>query len=141
MRLLRRRINTFFALQAILLFLSGARILVDPRFDRGISPLRYWLFLSGYLLLALVFLKAWRATRKPSPLQEAWARAAASISIVSGLYLLWVAHATHTFWVPGLIAVLIGVATFFLLFQSRRDFTGSKISASSQPTPANVPGD
>ena len=120
MRLLRRRINTFFALQAILLFMAGLRALLDARYaERGVSPLHHWLFLSGYLLLSLVFTKAWRVTRKPSPHQQAWATAAAVISIFAGVYLLWNAHATHTFAIPAITVLLIGLGTLFLLFQAR----------------------
>ena len=120
MKLLRRRINTFFALQAILLFMAGLRALLDTRYvERGVSPLRHWIFLSGYLLLSMVFTKAWRVTRKPNPFQEQWAIAAAAISIFAGLYLLWDAHATHTFAIPGLIVILMGFGTIFLLVQAR----------------------
>jgi hypothetical protein len=120
MKLLRRRINTFFALQAILLFMAGLRALVDTRYaERGVSPLRHWLFLSGCLLLSMVFAKAWRVTRKPDPFRETWARAAAAVSISVGAYLLWDAHATHTFAVPGLIVLLMGLGTIFLLVQAR----------------------
>ena len=139
MRLLRRRINTFFALQAILLFMAGLRDLVDTRFaQRGISPLRHWAFLTGYLLLSLVFIKAWRVTRKPSPFQQAWAIAAAIISILAGLYLLWVAHSTHTFAVPALTVLLIGLGTVFLLFQGR---TSSDRQAVTPAGPASTPAE
>jgi cation transport ATPase len=136
MRLLRRRINTFFGLQAILLFLSGLRVLLDPKFARGISPVHHWLFLTGYLLLSLIFAKAWRVTRKPSPQQETWARAAASISIAAGAYLIWAAYLTHTFVVPGIICFLIGLATYFTLFQSRR-----ALDPEPGPASANLTGD
>jgi CHASE2 domain-containing sensor protein len=120
MKLLRRRINTFFALQAILLFMAGLRALLDTRYvERGVSPLRHWVFLSGYLLLSMVFTKAWRVTRKPNPFREAWAIAAAAISICTGLYLLWYAHATHTFPVSGLTVLLMGLGTIFLIVQAR----------------------
>jgi hypothetical protein len=120
MRILRRRINTFFAFQAILLFMAGLRALLDTRYvERGVSPLRHWLFLSGYLLLSMVFTKAWRVTRKPNPHQEAWAKAAAAISIFAGLYLLWDAHITHTFAIPAIIVLIIGLATVFLIIQGR----------------------
>jgi cation transport ATPase len=120
MRILRRRINTFFALQAVLLFMAGLRALVDTRYvERGVSPLRHWLFLSGYLLLSMVFTKAWRVTRKPNPHREAWAKTAAAISIFAGLYLLWDSHVTHSFAVPALIVLLMGLGTVFLLIQAR----------------------
>jgi uncharacterized membrane protein len=120
MKLLRRRINTFFAFQAILLFMAGLRALVDTGYaERGVSPLRHWLFLSGCLLLSMVFAKAWRVTRKPDPYRETWARVAAAISIFAGACLLWNAHATHTFAIPGLTILLIGLGTVFLLVQAR----------------------
>lgn len=129
MKLLRRRINTFFAFQAILLFMAGLRALVDTRYaERGVSPLRHWLFLSGCLLLSMVFAKAWRVTRKPDPYRETWARAAAAISILAGACLLWNAHATHTFAIPGLTVLLMGLGTIFLLVQARM----------STPSQANI---
>ena len=129
MRILRRRINTFFALQAVLLFMAGLRALVDTRYvERGVSPLRHWLFLSGYLLLSMVFTKAWRVTRKPNPHREAWAKTAAAISIFAGLYLLWDAHTTHTFAIPAAIVLLMGLGTIFLLIQAR-----TSASLASQP--------
>jgi hypothetical protein len=128
MKLLRRRINTFFALQAILLFMAGLRALIDTGYvERGISPLRHWIFLSGYLLLSMVFTKAWRVTRKPNPHQEAWAAAAAAISIFAGLYLLWDAHVTHTFAIPALIVLLMGLGTLFLLYQALPQPPGNPI--------------
>lgn len=128
MKLLRRRINTFFALQAILLFMAGLRALIDTRYvERGISPLRHWIFLSGYLLLSMVFTKAWRVTRKPNSHQEPWAVAAAAISIFAGLYLLWDAHVTHTFAVPGLTVLLMGLGTIFLLHQALPQPPGSPL--------------
>jgi hypothetical protein len=133
MRLLRRRINTFFAFQAILLFMAGLRTLVDTRYvERGVSPFRHWLILSGYLLLSMVFAKAWRVTRKPDPFRETWARAAAAISIFAGACLLWDAHATHTFAVPGLTVLLMGLGTIFLLIQAR---TSTPLPAQAKAIP------
>jgi len=133
MKLLRRRINTFFAFQAILLFMAGLRALVDTRYpQRGVSPLRHWLILSGYLLLSMVFAKAWRVTRKPDPCRETWARAAAAISIFAGASLLWDAHATHTFAVPGLTVLLMGLGTIFLLIQAR---TSTPLPAQAKAIP------
>ena len=128
MKLLRRRINTFFAFQAILLFMAGLRALVDTRYaERGVSPLRHWLFLSCCLLLSMVFAKAWRVTRKPDPYRETWARAAAAISILAGACLLWNAHATHTFAIPALIVLLMGLGTLFLLYQALPQPPGNPI--------------
>jgi hypothetical protein len=132
MRLLRRRINTFFALQAILLFMAGLRVFLDTGYvERGVSALRHWLVLSGYLLLSMVFAKAWRVTRRPDPFRETWARVAAAISIFAGAYLLWDAHATHAFAVPALTVLLMGVGTIFLLIQAR-----TATHSTSKPTRA-----
>jgi hypothetical protein len=118
MRILKRRIRNFFALQAILLFLAGIRGLLDTTYvEHGISPLRHWTFLSSYLLLSLVFAKAWRTTRRPSEFQDAWGTAASLISIASGVYLVWLDHSNLTFTTPGFFAIVIGIAGFFIYGQ------------------------
>jgi Zn-dependent protease len=135
MRTLKRRIRNFFALQAILLFLAGLRGLLDTSYpDLGISPLHHWAFLSSYLLLSLVFAKAWRTTRKPSEYQDAWGTAASLISIAAGIYLLWLNHSSLVNAAPGLGALIIGVSGFLIYGQG-----GSASEARISLTPEEQP--
>jgi hypothetical protein len=118
MRLLRRRVRGFFAIQAILMCLAGAHSLTNPTFADDIdSPFRHYVFLVGYFVLTVVFAGAWLTTRKPSSYRNAWAVAAGMVSIATGVYILWVAHSTAKFATSGLVAILIGVASLYLYSQ------------------------
>jgi hypothetical protein len=118
MPILRRRIRGFFALRAVLLFLALGISLVSPfRGDDALSPLdRYawWLVDLGF---ALVFVKAWWTTRKPSPYRNLWAIAASGISLGGGLYFAWHGRASVALVSRGLVTIIIGGAGLFLFFQ------------------------
>jgi len=131
MRVLKRRIRNFFALQAILLFLAGLRSLLDTsHLRRGISPLRHWVFLTSYLILSMVFAKAWRTTRKPSESQHTWGTAASLISIAAGICLLWLNRSSLVYAAPGLITLIIGISGFLIYGK-----TGSATNAHSSVVP------
>lgn len=136
MRTLKRRIRNFFALQAILLFFAGLRGLLDTTYpDHGISPVRHWLFLTSYLLLSLVFAKAWRTTRKSSEYQDAWGTGASLISIAAGIYLLWLDHSSLVYAAPGLGSLIIGVSGF-LIYGQGGSASEARISAIPDQLPA-----
>jgi Zn-dependent protease len=140
MRILKRRIRNFFALQAILLFLAGLRGLLDTSYlDNGISPLRHWAFLSSYLLLSLVFARAWRTTRKPTEFQDAWGTAASLISISAGVYLFWLDHSSLAFAAPGIAALVIGVSGFIIYGQGGSASEARISTVESEAGPAAAP--
>lgn len=139
MRILKRRIRNFFALQAIILFLAGLRGLLDTSYtENGVSPLRHWLFLTGFLLFSLVFTKAWRTTRKPTEYPDAWGSAASLVSIAAGIYLLWTDHSSLVLAAPGLVALVIG-ASGLIIYGQGGSATEARISTEPEPEPVAAP--
>ena len=111
-KLLRRRIRAFFGLQAIALFVMALRSLILS--SHSDHALRRYGYLIGFALLSMVYAKAWRTTYRPPPSVNPWAIGASLISISGGLYMLWEAHTRHTFAVPGLIAIGIGIGGLYI---------------------------
>src|ERR1700761_4704114 len=92
---IRRRVRSFFALQAALLLFVLIQSFVRPVHPHN-AP-RYYACLAAYLLFALVFAAAWWTTRKPSPYRNLWASAASLVSIAVGVYFQWLGHLSRNF--------------------------------------------
>ena len=118
MRLLRKRIRGFFALQAIVLLLSlGASLVILLRANPGWRLYDRVVLISAYCGLSLIFFKAWATTRKRSPFRNRWAMAASSISFGGGTYFFWVGHSSLGLACRGLITIIIGGIGFFIFCQ------------------------
>jgi hypothetical protein len=118
MRLLRKRIRGFFALQAIALLLSlGASLVAWLRANRGGSPYDRFVLVVAYFGLSLIFFKAWATTRKSSPFHNRWAMAASCISLGGGSYFFWVAHSSIGLACRGLITIILGAVGLFIFCQ------------------------
>jgi uncharacterized protein involved in response to NO len=105
--LLRRRIRSFFALQAIILFILALRTLLSA--PHSTSPIHRYGFLLTYALLSMVFAKAWRTTYRPKAALNPWAITASAVSIVAGFYFLWAYQPSFMYATPGLIAIAVGI--------------------------------
>lgn len=130
MRLLRRRIRGFFALQAILLLVALGFSLVKPFRDPALSPLDHYAWRLAYLGFSLVFVKAWWTTRKSSPFRNLWAVAASCISLGGGLYFLWKGHSSLGLTCRALVTIIIGGIGLTLFCQG-----GDPSKAETSPTP------
>lgn len=118
MRLLRKRIRGFFALQAIVLLLSlGASLVTRLRANPGWFLYDRFILISAYCGLSLIFCKAWATTRKRSPFRNRWAMAASSVSFGGGVYFFWVGHSSLALACRGLITILVGGIGFFIFCQ------------------------
>jgi Zn-dependent protease len=133
MRLFKRRIRGFFALQALLLLAAIVISLSNPTYvSRGISPLRHYTFLAAYCLLCVIFATAWWSTRKPGPFRNLWAIAASLVSIAAGGYILWLDHSIVTFSAYGLIAIAVGLGGLFIYGQ------GGSPNSQTETSPTTV---
>lgn len=118
MRLLRKRIRGFFALQAIVLLLSlGASLVALLRANPGWFLYDRVILICAYCGLSLIFFKAWATTRKKSQFRNRWAMAASSISFGGGVYFFWVGHSSLGLACRGLITIIIGGIGFFIFCQ------------------------
>lgn len=118
MRLLRKRIRGFFAIQAIVLLLSlGASLITRVRAPNAGSLYDRVTLVAAYFGLSLIFFKAWATTRKSSPFRNRWAMAASCVSFGGGCYFFWVGHSSLGLACRGLIPVLIGAIGFAIFCQ------------------------
>lgn len=114
MKLLRRRVRGFFALQTMVMVVTGSMKLTGSFSQSDVSSA--WVHFSA----ALMFLGAWWTTRKPSPYRNSWAMAASLICVATGAYIVWAAHARGRFSQSGWLSVLLGVAGLYLFSQGER---------------------
>jgi len=114
MKVLRRRVRGFFALQAILMVASGGFRLAGS-FSRDNI-----IFASTHCSAGLMFLGAWWTTRKVSPYRNPWAMAASLICIATGAYIGWAAHLRGSFSQSGWFSTVLGLAGLYLYSQGGR---------------------
>ena len=132
MRLVRKRIRGFFALQAILLLVALGFSLVRPFRDAALSQLDHVAWRLAYFGFSLVFVKAWWTTRKPSPFRNIWALAASCISLGGGLYFFWKGHSSLALTSRALVTIIIGVIGL-VLFSRGGDPAPSGVVAAPDP--------
>lgn len=114
MRLLRRRVRGFFALQSLLMLIAGGMKLAKSLSMDSISAA------SADGMVALMFAGAWWTTRKPSEYANPWAVAASLICVATGTYIVWAAHAAGGFSRTGGLSVILGLAGLYLYSQGGR---------------------
>jgi hypothetical protein len=114
MKVLRRRVRSFFALQAILMFANGGFRLAGSLSRDSI------IFASAHCSAGLMFLGAWLTTRKTSPYRNPWAVAASLICIATGAYIGWTAHLRGSFSQSGWFSMILGLAGLYLYSQGGR---------------------
>jgi hypothetical protein len=118
MRLLRKRIRGFFALQAIALLLSlGASLVTQLRTPNAGSLYDRITLVVAYFGLSLIFFKAWATTHKTSPFRNRWAMAASCVSFGWGCYFFWVGHSSLGPACRALITLIIGAVGFAIFCQ------------------------
>ena len=126
MRLLRRRVRGFFALQAVLMTAAGVFKLMHS-VTRDTTSIA-----SAHFMVALMFAGAWWTTRKPTPYRNPWAMAASIISVAMGGYIVWAAHQRAAFSRSGWLSVIVGIAGLYLYSQGGR---------SPRPAPGSLASD
>jgi hypothetical protein len=75
---------------------------------------------SAHFMVALMFAGAWWTTRKASSYRNPWAVAASIISVATGAYIAWAAHARAGFSRSGWLSVILGIAGLYLYSQGGR---------------------
>lgn len=130
MRLLRKRVRGFFALQAILMVITGGVRLASSFSIDNIS------FASLHFMVALMFIGAWWTTRKPGPYRNPWAVSASVICVVTGGYIAWSAHARGGFSRSGWLSVILGTAGLYLYSQGGRAPRPALGSGTEERSPA-----
>jgi len=134
MRVILRRIRSFFALQAVLLVAIVVAGLIGPSHTQH-SP-HFYAILAADAVFAVVFALAWITTRKPSPYRNLWAIAASLISLATGAYLLWKQHSTLEYATPGLLVLAIGAGGLYCFAQGG---AAPKSQSATPPQPAAAP--
>jgi len=114
MRILRRRVRGFFALQSVLMLVAAIVTLTKSVSMDSINTAS----LDG--TLSLMFAGAWWTTRKISDYRNPWAVSASLICVATGAYLVWDAHAAGRFSRSGALSAIIGVAGLYLYSQGGR---------------------
>lgn len=114
MKILRKRVRSFFALQSILMLISGGLTLARSASMQNISSA----CLDG--MVALMFAGGWWTTRKPSDYRNPWAVASSLICVVTGAYIFWTTHTSGRFSRSGGVSVILGFAGLYLYSQGGR---------------------
>jgi hypothetical protein len=115
MRLLRRRVRGFFALQAVFMtFAGGLNLAHSASADAARSA-------AAQCMAALMFAGAWWTTRKPAPYRNPWAMAASIVSLATGAYMVWAAHVQLRFSRSGWLSIILGIAGLYLYSQGGRN--------------------
>jgi len=114
MGVLRRRVRGFFALQSVLMLVSGGMKIAKANSTESISAA------SADGMLALMFAGAWWTTRKPSEYRNPWAMSASLVCVATGIYVVCVAHAAGGFSRSGGVSVILGLAGLYLYSQGGR---------------------
>lgn len=114
MRMLRRRVRGFFALQSVLMLISGGMKLAKSLSVESVSAA------SAEGMIALMFAGAWWTTRKPSEYRNSWAVAASLICVVTGTYIVWAAYQGGGFSRSGAVSAILGLAGLYLYSQGGR---------------------
>ena len=124
MRVLRRRVRGFFALQAVLMLLSGCFKLATS-FSRDNV-----MYASVHATAGLMFVGAWWTTRRVSPYRNPWAMAASLICVATGGFIAWTGHLRGGFSQSGWLSMILGTAGLYLYSQGGRDPRVTLASAS-----------
>jgi hypothetical protein len=128
MRLIERRIRQYFAFQAILPILGLLFSIFFPFPIRpGASPARPYGVTAGYMILALIYGRAWLSTRKPREFRSPWPMAASLVSVAAGSCSFWFARPNLTHEAPGMVTVVVGLGGFLIY------------SPGKSPRPATTP--
>ena len=114
MRLLRKRVRSFFAFQSVLMVVSGGLKLSGALSMDNVSSA------SAHFMVALMFAGAWWTTRKTSPNRNPWAMAVSFVSVVTGGYIAWAARVHGGVSRSGWLSVILGVAGLYLYSQGGR---------------------
>jgi hypothetical protein len=110
MRLLQRRIRQFFAFQAIVPMLALLLCIVHPmHLPPGGSHARLYGITGSYMILALIYGRAWLATRKPRGIFSPWPMAASLILVVVGGCSFWFARPNFAYEASGMIMIVVGL--------------------------------
>ena len=141
MRVIRRRVRSFFALQAIILFVVAITGVIRPAHAHpSASLLRYYAVTAVYVVFSLVFATAWWNTRKPKPFRDPWAIAASVLSLISGAGMIWLHHTSLELASPGFLVVAIGAAGLYFFAQGGPATTNSASGSDPEaPEPALAP--
>jgi hypothetical protein len=120
MRLIERRIRQYFAFQAIVPMLALLVSIFKPvPVHPGSSPGRQYGIAASYLILAIIYGRAWFATRKPREFRSPWPMAASLISVAVGSCSYWFARPSLGYEAPGMITIAMGLGGFLIYSQGR----------------------
>jgi hypothetical protein len=115
MRLIERRIRQYFAFQAILPILALLLSIFRPiPIPPGASPARLYGVTASSMILALIYGRAWLATRKPREFRSPWPMAASLVSVAAGSCSFWFARPNFSYEAPGMITVVVGLGGFLI---------------------------
>ena len=115
MRIIQRRVRQFFAFQAIVPIVALLFSIVRPiQVPPGASHARLYGITASYMILALIYGRAWLATRKPRGFRSPWPMAASLISVAVGSCSFWFAHPNLTYEASGMIMIVVGLGGFLI---------------------------
>ncbi|HEY4380845.1 MAG TPA: hypothetical protein VGN01_10905 [Acidobacteriaceae bacterium] len=125
MRLIERRVRQFFAFQAIVPILGLILSIVHPmRIPPGASPARLYGVTASYMILALIYGRAWLATRAPREFRSPWPIAASLVSVAVGSCSFWFARPSLSYEAPGIITTVVGFAGFLIYTRGKSSRLG-----------------
>jgi hypothetical protein len=115
MRLIERRIRQYIAFQAIVPMLGLLLCIVRPmHVPPGASHARVYGITASYMILALIYGRAWLATRKSRGFRSLWPTAASLILVAVGSCSFWFARPNFAYEASGMIMVVVGLGGFLI---------------------------
>jgi hypothetical protein len=115
MRLIERRIRQYFAFQAVVPMLALLLCIVRPmHIPLGASRARVYGITAGYMILALIYGRAWLATRKPRGFRSPWPMAASLLLVAVGSCSFWFARPNLAYEASGMIMTVVGLGGFLI---------------------------
>lgn len=115
MRLIKRRVRQYFAFQAVVPIVALLFSILRPmNLPPGASHARLYGTTISYMILALIYGRAWLATRKPRGFRSLWPMAASLLSVAVGSCTFWFAHPNLAYEAPGMIMIVVGLGGFLI---------------------------
>ena len=115
MRMIERRIRQYFAFQAIIPMLALLLCIVRPmHLPPGASHARVYGITASYMILALIYGRAWLTTRKTRGFRRPWPMAASLLLVAVGSCSFWFARPHLAYEASGMVMIVVGLGGFLI---------------------------
>ena len=120
MRLIERRVRQYFAFQAIVPLVALLISIIRPGLMQpGFSPTRRYGITLSYMILALIYGRAWLVTRRPREFRSPWPVSASLLSVAVGSCSFWFARPSLLYEASGMLTIALGLGGFLLYARAK----------------------